>query len=92
MTIVHAAASLIPQLSFAITGILGQFGELVRGVPIEDLVLLLVRITTLIWPLRVLAASSVSLRDVVLPELTDVVIWPLLDCRSILGGRFFDTV
>ena len=79
MTIVRAAASLIPQLSFAITGILGQFGELVR-VPIEDLVLLLVRITTLIWPLRVLAASSVSFRDVVLPKLTDVVIRPLLDC------------
>ena len=90
MTVVRAA-TLIPQLSLAIARILGQFGELV-WVPIEDLVLLLVRITTLIWPLRVLAASSVSLRDVVLPELTDVVIWPLLDCRSILGGRFFDTV
>ena len=90
MTVVRAA-TLIPQLSLAIARILGEFRELVR-VPIEDLVLLLVRITTLIWPLRVLAASSVSLRDVVLPELTDVVIWPLLDCRSILGGRFFDTV
>ena len=90
MTIVRAA-TLIPQLPFAIARILGKFRELVR-VSIEDLVLLLVRITTLIWPLRVLAASSVSLRDVVLPELTDVVIWPLLDCRSILGGRFFDTV
>ena len=84
-------ATLIPQLSLAIARILGQFGELVR-VPIEDLVLLLVRITTLIWPLRVLSASSVSFRDVVLPELTDVVIRPLLDCRSILGRRFFDTV
>ena len=85
------AATLIPQLPFAIARILGKFRELVR-VSIEDLVLLLVRIATLIWPLRVLAASSVSLRDIVLPELTDVVIWPLLDCRSILGGRFFDTV
>ena len=85
------SATLIPQLSLAIARILGQFGELVR-VPIEDLVLLLVRITTLIWPLRVLSASSVSFRDVVLPELTDVVIRPLLDCRSILSGRFFDTV
>ena len=90
MTVVRAA-TLIPQLSLAIARILGQFGELV-WVPIEDLILLLIRITTLIWPLRVLAASSVSFRDVVLPELTDVVIWPLLDCRSILGGRFFDTV
>ena len=85
------AATLIPQLSLAIARILGQFGELVR-VPIEDLVLLLVRITTLIWPLRVLAASSVSFRDVVLPELTDVVIWPRLNCRGVLGGRFLDTV
>ena len=90
MTVVRAA-TLIPQLSLAIARILGEFRELVR-VPIEDLVLLLVRITTLIWPLRVLAASSVSFRDVVLPELTDVVIRPLLDSRSILGGRFFDTV
>lgn len=90
MTVVRAA-TLIPQLSFAIARILGKFGELVR-VPIEDLVLLLIRITTLIWPLGVLAASSVSFRDVVLPELTDVIIRPLLDSRSILGGRFFDTV
>ena len=88
------SATLIPQLSLAVARILGQLGELVR-VPIEDLFFLLVRVTALVGPLRVLAAPSVSFRDVVLPKLADIVVWPLLGrscCGSVLGRRFFDAV
>ena len=63
-------ATLIPQLSLAVARILGQLGELVR-VPIEDLFFLLVRVTALLGSLRILAASAVSFRDVIVPELLD---------------------
>ena len=90
MGVVRASA-LVPQLPLAITRILRQLGQLI-WVPIENLIFLLVWITALVWPLRVLATPSVSFRDVVLPKLTYVVVRPLLGNNSVLGRRFINTV
>ena len=70
--------SLLSQLSITVARriILVQLRQFVR-VPLKDL-FLLVWITSLVRPLRVLATPTVSLGDVVLPELANAIALPLL--------------
>ena len=70
--------SLLTQLSITVARriILVQLRQFVR-VPLEDL-FLLVWIATLVRPLGVLATPTVSLGDVVLPELANAIALPLL--------------
>ena len=71
-------SSLLSQLSVTVARriILVQLRQLVR-VPLEDL-FLLVWVATLVGPLGVLATPAVSLGDVVLPELANAIVLPLL--------------
>ena len=69
-----ATASLVSELSVAVAGTalvkFEEFTVILLLLPCKAL-FLLVRVTALLGPLRILATSAVSFRDVVVPEFLD---------------------